>query len=197
MKVVTGQDPADRDGVIQTGRLEAVIAAIGHGAGYLIWAMILLLLLSVVARYLAVPGLAWTTEMASLLYGAYFLIGGLYAFQRGQHIVVDAFISKADAHRRAWLYLVTAPVVAVFAVVLAWQSAGFAARSVSRWETSASAHALPVWPVNVILFVVACGLVLLTIRNVIGAVRTVRGGRRRHAAAGAASASNSTSASAS
>ncbi len=61
----------------------------GKAVAWLIFPMTLSLVWEVVARYFFNAPTVWANDIATMLYGAFFMLGSAYALQRQQHIRTD------------------------------------------------------------------------------------------------------------
>lgn len=79
------------------------ITALNRGlfalAKWLIYAIVLLMLWEVLSRYVFSAPTSWAPELATLIFGPFFLLGGPYLLHLGGHVAVDV----ASAMRRAGL----------------------------------------------------------------------------------------------
>ncbi len=84
---------------------------IGRVAMYLLFAMMGILLWSIVSKAAFTPSL-WTLEMAQFTLVAYWMFGGPYSLQMGSHVRMDLAYGSWSARRRAWFDAIT-----IFALV--------------------------------------------------------------------------------
>src|SRR5690606_33398579 len=86
--------------------VDALTRFIGRYTMYLIFAIIGVLFYSIFSKSFADPAI-WTLEMAQFLMVAYFLLGGAYALQQGDHVRMDLFYGRWSPRKRAIVDLCT------------------------------------------------------------------------------------------
>ncbi len=74
--------------------VDYVSTKIGRLAMYLIFLMIGTLLLSSITRNILHIPLSWTVELAQFTMPAYYLLGGAYSMQLGDHVRMDLFYDR-------------------------------------------------------------------------------------------------------
>ncbi len=82
--------------------VDAVNRVIGRAAMYLIFAMMGILLYSSISKTFFVPSL-WTLEMAQFTMVAYYLLGGGYSMQLGDHVRMDLLYGHWSSRTKAWV----------------------------------------------------------------------------------------------
>jgi TRAP-type mannitol/chloroaromatic compound transport system permease small subunit len=80
---------------------------VGIFAMYLVFAMLAILLYSSVSKAFLLPA-NWTLESAQFTMAAYYMLGGAYAMQLGDHVRMDLFYSRWSLKRRAITDSITA-----------------------------------------------------------------------------------------
>jgi len=141
--------------------------SIGRVISFLIYPMMLVLLYEVILRYGFNRPTVWASELSALIYGVYFLIGGVYALRRRAHINVDILYARLSARIRAILDLITWTFFYFFSFVLFWQGLGFAWSSISTLEVSNTIWGPPIWPIKIFVPLSAAMLILLGISKTI------------------------------
>lgn len=101
--------------------VEAVLAV-------LMAAMIVLVFIGVVFRYVLLDPITWGEEVARLCLVWVSFLGVYLAHRRSQHIAVVAVLDELPRPARAGLRVATALLLAVFMAVLAQQGASYALR---------------------------------------------------------------------
>ena len=81
--------------------IDAVSAAAGWLAGWLIVPMTVAVMYEVIARYAFNAPTAWSYEVGYMLYGAQFMLAGAYTLLKGGHIRTDVFYERWSARTRA------------------------------------------------------------------------------------------------
>ncbi len=79
---------------------------VGRAASWLTTALMLLVCVDVVIRYLFSDTQAWIIELEWHLFGLIFLLGAGYAFKHDRHVRVDVFYAKFSERDKAWVNLV-------------------------------------------------------------------------------------------
>ena len=83
-------------------RLEELLGrAVQLGAGGLVLACMVVLFAGVFARYVLHNSLAWSDELASILFLWLAMLGSVLALRRGEHMRMTAWINSASGERRA------------------------------------------------------------------------------------------------
>ena len=120
--------------------VEAVNRRVGRAAMYLIFAMAAVLLWSSVSKTFFVPSL-WTLEMAQFAMVAYYLLGGPYSLQQGQHVRMDLAYGAWTPRTRAWVDSFTVVFLLVYLILLLYGGLSstqyaleYGERSYSSWR---------------------------------------------------------------
>ncbi|RFC65958.1 TRAP transporter small permease [Fulvimarina endophytica] len=121
------------------------------------------MLYAVVARYGFNTPSDWGLELATLLFGPYFLLGGPYLLHIGGHVNLDLVRQAASPRLNRIFDLINYPVIAAFAAVLLYYAWPFAVQSYDLGETSYTSWNPIIWPVK---FVIPAALVLLFLQAV-------------------------------
>lgn len=109
------------------GRLESVLARVVEiPAALLVAAEIIILLAGVVARYIFHSPLLWSDELASMLFLWLAMLGAVVAFQRGEHMRMTAFVSKATGEQQAMLQSLAVAAALAFIAFIAWPALEYA-----------------------------------------------------------------------
>jgi TRAP-type C4-dicarboxylate transport system permease small subunit len=134
------------------------------------WAVILislLMLYEVISRYSFHSPTSWAPELATLLFGPFFLLGGPYLLHLRGHVSVDVLSSKAKG-KLAIILSVTAVLLAtVFGLILFWFSLPLAIQSFQYSETSFTSWNPQIWPSKLILPFSAAMLVLQSVAELV------------------------------
>jgi TRAP-type mannitol/chloroaromatic compound transport system permease small subunit len=132
-----------------------------------VWLMAIVvpvMLYEVVRRYLFNDPTVWAMELAVLLFGPYFLLGGPHLLHLRGHVTLDLVRQRLNPVWQRRMDLVNFPVIILFCAILiyfSWPSAW------SAWEyreTSFSAWNPPIWPAKA---VVPLALVLMLLQAVV------------------------------
>jgi TRAP-type mannitol/chloroaromatic compound transport system permease small subunit len=147
------------------------ITALNRGlfgfAKWLIYAIVLLMLWEVVSRYVLSAPTSWAPEMATLIFGPFFLLGGPYLLHLGGHVAVDVASANATGRVAVVLKFVGLFLAAAFGAILLWFSLPLVLQSFSYGETSYSAWNPMIWPAKAFLPLSAFLLVLQAVADTI------------------------------
>lgn len=131
------------------GAIAGAITAVNRAAFYvavlLIYAIVPVLLIDVVMRYAVNSPTVWGMELATLLFGPYFLLAGPYVMHLKGHVAMDLLRRKLNVRQDRILELINLPVIMAFCAILLWYSAPAAIDSWNYGETSFSAWNPPIW----------------------------------------------------
>ncbi len=129
--------------------LVAGITALNRAAFYLAIALIYLiapvLLIDVVMRYAFNAPTVWGMELATLLFGPYFLLAGPYVLHLKGHVAMDLLRQKMKVSADRVMELINLPIIIAFCAILLWFSLPSAIDSWNYRETSFSAWNPPIW----------------------------------------------------
>lgn len=135
--------------------LAAVTAAITalnrwffQAAVWLMAIVVPVMLYEVAMRYLFNAPTVWGMELAVLLFGPYFLLGGPHLLHTRGHVALDLARQRMSAAWQRRLDLINYPVIVFFCAVLLYFSVPSAFSAWSYRETSFSAWNPPIWPVK-------------------------------------------------
>ena len=154
------------------------ITALNRGlfaaAKWLVYAIVLLMLWEVLSRYLLASPTSWAPELATLIFGPFFLLGGPYLLHLGGHVAVDIVSAKATGRLAMVLTFVGLALAAAFGLILLWFSAPLVWQSYNYGETSYSAWNPRIWPAKLFLPLAA---LLLALQAVADAIEMLHGSR--------------------
>jgi TRAP-type mannitol/chloroaromatic compound transport system permease small subunit len=154
--------------------LARCITALNRGlfafAKWLIYAIVLLMLWEVLSRYVFSAPTSWAPELATLIFGPFFLLGGPYLLHLGGHVAVDVASAHATGRLAVLLKLAGLFLAAVFGAILLWFSMPLVMQSFSYGETSYSAWNPIVWPAKAFLPLSAILLILQAFADAITAI---------------------------
>ncbi len=125
--------------------IDRINAAVGRAAAWCCVFIVVAEFAVVVMRYAF--GVGWIGLQESVLYAhaALFMLAAAWTLQVGGHVRVDIFYGQAKPRARALVDLFGALIFLIpFAVVLAWVSGPYAARSWAIMESSREASGLPI-----------------------------------------------------
>lgn len=107
------------------------------------------MLYEVIARYLFNAPTVWGMELAVLLFGPYFLLGGPYLLHLKGHVALDLVRQRLSPDWQRRMDLVNYPMIVLFCAILLYFSVPAAWSAWNYKETSFSAWNPPIWPVKV------------------------------------------------
>jgi TRAP-type mannitol/chloroaromatic compound transport system permease small subunit len=104
-----------------------------------------------ILRYIIQKPTDWSWELAAMLFGAFFMMGGAWVLKENNHVRTDVFYNNLSRKWRAYfdLFFFTT-VFFVFAGVMVWKMGANAIYSVGIQETTFSMWAPPLYPLKVI-----------------------------------------------
>lgn len=140
-----------------------------------VWLMAIVvpvMLYEVIARYVFNAPTVWGMELAVLLFGPYFLLGGPYLLHLKGHVALDVARQRLSPAWQRRLDLVNFPIIVVFCAILLYFSAPAAYSAFTYRETSFSAWNPPIWPVKA---AVPLALALMLLQAVVEFFRTLFG----------------------
>lgn len=136
--------------------LDAVVAAITRlnrlvfmTTLWLVAVIVPVMLYEVVARYGFNAPTVWGMELAVMLFGPYFLLGGPYLLHLRGHVTLDVVRQRLSARANRVLDLLNYPVIMAFCLILLVYSTPAVLSSWEYRETSFSAWNPPVWPAKI------------------------------------------------
>lgn len=127
--------------------LENISLWSGKITSALIFPMILIVVFSVIMRYVLKIALNWSFEVSIFVYGIYFMMGGAYCEWAGSHVAVDVLIRFLGPTGKKVLQTIIALVMTLSCAVLIYNSARFSLHSTLIGEHSIHQTAFnpPIW----------------------------------------------------
>ncbi len=124
---------------------------IGRFAMYLFYPLGAILLASTASRiFLGVP-INWALEMSQFILSAYYLLGGAYTLQLGQHVRMDLIYDRLSARKRAVTDAVTILFVIFYLAVLFGGGLSSTNYAIVYGQKNYTAWAPPLWPIKVVM----------------------------------------------
>ena len=130
--------------------VEKMNRAIGRCAMYLIFAMLGVLLYSSFSKTVFLPA-HWTLETAQFLMVAYYLLGGSYSMQLGDHVRMDLLYTTWKPRTRSLVDSVTVLFLIFYLCLLLYGGYSSTAYAIEYGEQSYSAWAPYMAPVKVVM----------------------------------------------
>jgi tripartite ATP-independent transporter DctM subunit len=110
---------ADISGVAWTARADRAIGAVVEPvAAALVAVELILMMAAVIARYVLHSALAWSDELALILFLWLTMLGAVVAYRNGEHMRLTTFLRRASPGLRETLDILSATGVAVFCIGL-------------------------------------------------------------------------------
>lgn len=147
---------------------------VGTFTMYLVLVMMGILLYSSVSKAFLLPA-NWTLESAQFAMAAYFMLGGAFAMQTGDHVRMDLFYSGWSLRRRAAVDVVTAIALVTYLGFLLYGGISSTTYAIQYGEKSYSAWAPYMWPIKVVMTFGALLMLLQALSNLIKDIAQVRG----------------------
>jgi TRAP-type mannitol/chloroaromatic compound transport system permease small subunit len=120
---------------------------VGKAFAWLIVALMLLVCVEVVKRYMLNMPTAWVFDVSNMLYGTLFMMSGAYALAQDAHVRGDFLYGSMKPRRQASLDLVLFIVFFLPGVVaLTWAGWVYFSESLAIRETTFNATPLPIYP---------------------------------------------------
>jgi len=124
---------------------------IGRFAMYLLYVLAAILLASTASRiFLGVP-INWALEMSQFILSAYYLLGGAYTLQLGQHVRMDLIYDRLSARNRAITDAITILFVIFYLAVLFGGGLSSTNYAIVYGQKNYSAWSPPLWPIKVVM----------------------------------------------
>lgn len=129
-------------------RVNYLIASIVAGVVFLMAAVISI---DVVCRYFFNAPTVWAMELATLLFGPYFMLSGAYVLHVGGHVNVDVLYEHFSAKLKRWvdcaIYVIICCICVMF-IMISWP---LALEALQGGETTFSSWNPPVWPIKMVI----------------------------------------------
>ncbi len=107
------------------------------------------MLTEVVSRYVFHAPTVWGMELAVLLFGPYFLLGGPYLLHLGGHVNMDLFRSRMAPRAGRAVDMMNQLVIVFFCAVLLYYATPLVIQAAQYRETTFSAWNPPLWPFKI------------------------------------------------
>ena len=142
--------------------VEAVCRVVGRFAMYMIFAMMGLLLYSVVMKTFFIPPL-WTLEMAQFSMAAYYLLGGGYSMQLDSHVRMDLAYGRWSLRGKGFADSITAFCLVLYLVMLLYGGFSSTSYALQYGETSYSSWSPYMAPIKIVM---VFGIVLMILQAI-------------------------------
>jgi TRAP-type mannitol/chloroaromatic compound transport system permease small subunit len=141
-------------------------------AAAVMFVIVPVMMYEVVSRYVFDAPTTWGMELATLLFGPYFLLGGPYLLHLRGHVNLDIVRRALPARWDRALELANHPVIIFFCGVLLYYSWPLAVQAWEFGETSYSAWNPTIWPFK---FAIPVSVVLLAAQSLAEFLRVLYG----------------------
>ena len=154
--------------------VDAVNRIAGRAAMYLIFVMMGVLLYSSISKTFFYPSL-WTLEAAQFIMVAYFLIGGAYSLQLGDHVRMDLLYGVWSDRNKTWADAITVLFLLFYLGVLLYGALSSTAYAVQYGERSYSAWRPYMAPIKIVMSFGIFLMLLQAIATLIKDIARLRG----------------------
>lgn len=141
--------------------VDGVCRRLGVASMYLVFVMMAVLFYSAVSRSFT-PSL-WTLEVAQFLMVGYFLLGGAYSLQTGDHVRMDLLYGSWGEKRKLFADVVTALFLLAYLVVLLYGGVSSTWYAIETGERSYSVWRPYMWPIKVVM---TFGILMMLLQSV-------------------------------
>ena len=130
--------------------VEAFNRRIGRVVMYGIFAMMAVLMFSSISKTFFTPSLM-TLEIAQFLMVAYFLLGGPYSMQLGDHVRMDLVYGMWSPKTKAWVDIFTVFFLMIYLGVLLYGAYNSTSYSIQYQDRAPTAWRPYMWPIKSIM----------------------------------------------
>ncbi len=148
---------------------------VGRIMMYGIFALIGVLIYSIIAKQAFTIPPFWTLEVAQYLLVAYYLLGGAYSIQLGANVRMDLFYSTWSTRRKAWVDSFTVLLLIFYLAVMLYGGTESMLYSIEYQQRSASMWRPLIWPVKAVMVAGIFLMLLQSISELIKDIATIRG----------------------
>jgi TRAP-type mannitol/chloroaromatic compound transport system permease small subunit len=129
----------------------AINRFIFRAASLLMFVIVPVMLFAVISRYVFNSPSSWAMELATLVFGPYFLLAGPYLLHERGHVSLDLVQHAAGPRIRRALEILNYPIIIGFCVILLLYAVPFAQQAWEYGETSYSSWNPVIWPVKLFI----------------------------------------------
>jgi len=129
-------------GSVRAG-IERIIEVLGAGTSWIALAIVALMSINVLLRYLFHTGSVWSQELEWHLLVPLILIGMSYALRHGEHVRVDILYSRFSPRSKEIVNLVSALLATAISILVIWFSLKYVLQSYVIDEGSPDPGGLP------------------------------------------------------
>jgi TRAP-type mannitol/chloroaromatic compound transport system permease small subunit len=158
--------------------VEAFSTWVGKAFAWLIVALMLLVCVEVVKRYLLNMPTAWVFDVSNMMYGTLFMMAGAYALSKDAHVRGDFLYGSMKPRRQATLDLILYVVFFLPGIMaLTWAGWVYAQDALAIHETTFNATPLPIYPFKFIIPVAGATVLLQGLAEMLRCVHCLRTGK--------------------
>ncbi len=145
---------------------------VGKAVAWVTTALVLLICIDVIFRYLLNSTAAWVIELEWHLFALIFLLGGGFALKHDRHVRVDLFYTNFSKRDKAWLNLWGSLFLLLpWSLLIAVYASKYASRSFQMNESSPDPGGLSA--LYIIKFMIVIGFFLLFLQGIALAIRSI------------------------
>ena len=150
-------------GMSQKDPMSRLSAAIGAWLSPLFLLCVAISVYEVGMRYLFNAPTVWVHETTVLLSAVAFIVSGLYALERREHIRITVLSDRLPGWMRPLLRLLNLSLAVVFLGAVAWGGFELGWQALSNWQTTQSAFNSPTPAILKPLLVVTAALMIVQV----------------------------------
>jgi len=143
---------------------------VGQILSFLFYALMVIMIYEVVARYVFNAPTNWAYELCSFFFSAACLLGGGYLLLHKAHINIDILYNRLSPRGKAIIDLCSAPFFFIFIGILLWQGTILFLNSLFYWEHSTTVWAPPLYPIKLALPV---GAALILLQGIVKFIKDI------------------------
>ena len=159
-------------------RMDTTSESVGLTVRWLVLIMMMVMVYEAIARRLFNSPTIWAHEFDTMLFGAYFLLGGAYVLRHEAHVNLDIFYRKLSPRAKARMDVGTYTLMFIYCYVLLLYAVPYAWDSVSRLENGTTIWGPPLWPLKLIIPISVILLMFQGIARYIRSLYTLITGRQ-------------------
>lgn len=160
--------------------IDAFNRKVGRFAMYLIFGLMGVLLWSTLTKLAGSPAV-WTLELAQFVMVGYYLLGGPYSMQMGDHVRMDLVYSMWSPRRKAAIDAVTVLFLLFYLCVLLYGGISSATYAIEYGERAHSVWRPYMWPVKLVAVAGVFLMLLQTLAEFFRDILYLRGVSVNHA----------------
>lgn len=148
---------------------------VGRVMMYGIFALMAVLMWSVISKQAFVIPSFWTLEVAQYILVAYYLLGGAYSIQLGANVRMDLFYSNWSTRKKAWVDSFTILILIFYLGVMLYGGIESTEYAIKYQERSPTMWRPVMWPIKMVMCFGIFMMLLQAISELIKDIATLRG----------------------